>query len=142
MRWKSRCCLYLNANFLKSPFFISVTNSVLNNDWRFTVLRLTCSCVNFNQERGFFPSDMQKYLLPLFLIVVMATCLQLIRLSCKQNQLGERFILSVFFQIYLQLLHVSDFSRSIIRRNNCICATLGTWLSGMQDAYQTVSYTA
>jgi len=37
-------------------------------------------------------------------------------------------ILSIFRQFHLQPLHVSDLSRSIIRRNDCIYATLGILL--------------
>jgi len=44
---------------------------------------------------------------------------------CKWNQLGSWLILAVFRQFYLKPLHVSDISRSTIRRNNCIYATFG-----------------
>ena len=47
-------------------------------------------------------------------------------LSCKWSQVGAEIILSLFRQFYLLTLHVSDLSRSIVRRNNCIYGTLVT----------------
>ena len=89
------------CKFLRVLFFISVTNSVVNNVWRFTILRLTSSCVNFNQERVFFTSDMQQYLHPLFLIVAMATCSQLIRLFLNETNLVHVLFLVYFVNFFI-----------------------------------------
>ena len=41
----------------------------------------------------------------------------------NETNLVHAFILSVFYRFYLYPLHVSDLSRSIIRRNNYLCDT-------------------
>jgi len=56
-------------------------------------------------------------------------------LANKDNLVHNLFLICLF--LVYQSLHISVDYVPIIRRNNCVCATLGTcysvWMSGMQE---------